>query len=361
MGSPAISEVANSFAVLHGRLAETVVGARLAALGHARRRDLLDDRLDRRRPRLDASRARHVADGAETDRGDERILALDALDVRRDRVQHPVAAEDLALVREVDARQLELLAGNVLPDVELGPVRNREDADVLALADARVVEAPQLGSLRARVPLAEVVAKGENPLLRPAPLLVAAGAADRRVEAVLLDRVEQRRRLQPVARRTRSCLLDDAALVDRLLHGRDDEPLAELRDAAVAVLDRLREVVPRIDVHDRERKLARPERLLGEPQQDDRVLAAGEEQHRPLELRGDLTEDVDSLGLELVEVREGRERTRPGAHSASTFSGRRLSSSSRSSTAAADSLGIRPEVSRRSSGWSGSSYGAETP
>jgi hypothetical protein len=39
----------------------------------------------------------------------------------------------------------------------------------------------------------------------------------------------------------------------------------------------------------------------------------------------------------------------------------RLSSSSRSITVAADSEGVRPVVSRRSSGVSGSSYGAETP
>src|SRR5437899_2842872 len=129
----AASEVANAFAVLHGRLAEAVVGARLATLSHACRRDLLHDLLDRRRLRFDPAGAGHVADGAETDGSDERILALHALDVLRGRVQHPVAAEDLALVREVDARQLELLARDVLPHVELRPVRDREDADVLAL------------------------------------------------------------------------------------------------------------------------------------------------------------------------------------------------------------------------------------
>jgi hypothetical protein len=91
---------------------------------------------------------------------------------------------------------------------------------------------------------------------------------------VLLDRIEQRRRLEPVARRTRAGLLDDAAPVDRVLHRRDDQALAELCDAAVAKLDHLGEVVPGVDVHDRERELARPERPLGEPEQHDRVLAA---------------------------------------------------------------------------------------
>ncbi len=80
----------------------------------------------------------------------------------RGRVEHPVALEDLALVREVDRRQLEPLARDVLPDVELGPVGDREDAHLLALADAAVVEVPELGPLRARVPLAEVVAEARR-------------------------------------------------------------------------------------------------------------------------------------------------------------------------------------------------------
>src|SRR5439155_12849585 len=101
----------------------------------------------------------HVADGAEAHRRHERVLAGEPLDVLAGRVEHPVAPEDLPLVREVDRRQLELLALDVLPHVELGPVRDREDSDVLALADARVVEVPELGPLRARVPLAEVVAE----------------------------------------------------------------------------------------------------------------------------------------------------------------------------------------------------------
>jgi hypothetical protein len=124
---------------------------------------------------------------------------------------------------------------------------------------------------------------------------------------VLGHRVEQRRRLQLVPRRARARLLDDSALVDRLLHRRDHEALAELGDAPVAELDRLGEVVPRVDVHEREREAARAEGLFGQPEEDDRVLAAGEEQHGPLELGRDLAHDVDRLRLERVEMREADE------------------------------------------------------
>ena len=97
-------------------------------------------------------------------------------------------------------------------------------------------------------------------------------------------------------------VLDRAALVDRLLHRRDDQPLAQLGDAAVAEVEHLGEVVAGVDVHDRERERRRAERLLGQPQQHDRVLAAGEQEHRTLELGRHLAHDVDGLGLQLLEL-----------------------------------------------------------
>ena len=81
---------------------------------------------------------------------------------------------------------------------------------------------------------------------------------------------------------------------------------AELGDPAVPVVDDLGEVVAGVDVHEREREPGGPERLLGDLQHHRGVLAAGEEEHRVLELGGDLTEDVDRLGLERVEMGDRR-------------------------------------------------------
>src|SRR6202012_3976923 len=106
------------------------------------------------------------------------------------------------------------------------------------------LERPQLGPLALGVPLAEVVAEGEHALLGTGALLVAAGTTEGRVEAVLLDGVEQRGGLQPVARGTRAGLLSDTTLVDRVLDGGDDQPLTDVRDDAITELDDLREVVP---------------------------------------------------------------------------------------------------------------------
>jgi hypothetical protein len=154
-----------------------------------------------------------------------------------------------------------------------------------------------------RVPLAELVAEREDPLLRPGLLLVPPRAADAGVEAVLGDGVEERHRLVPVPRleRVREHHLAGA---DRVLDGPDDEPLAELRRAAIPEGDHLGVVVAGVHVQEREGEAGRPERLLGEPEQADRVLAPGEQEHRVRALSGDLAEDVDRLRFEPVEVGE---------------------------------------------------------
>ena len=55
-------------------------------------------------------------------------------------------------------------------------------------------------------------------------------------------------------------------------------------------------------MHQREGEAARAECLLGETEQHDRVLAAREQQHGPLELGRDLAHNVDGFRLELIEV-----------------------------------------------------------
>src|SRR6266540_2790511 len=256
------SEVALALAVFHGCFREAVVGPGRAAFGDPRRRDLDGDLLRRGRDRLDGGGAAHVADGPEPHRGLEHLFPVVDGQVGPDGHEHPVAAEDLATVRVVDRRQLDGVGGDVLPDVELRPVRQREDAEMLAGAMAAVVQAPQLGPLVLRVPLPELVAVREHALLGASLLLVAATAAEHGVEAVLGDRLEQDRGLEPVARRARA-VLDDPSGGDRIGNRGDDEPDSQLGDPAVAEVERLGEVVPRVDVHDRERDRSGRERLLG--------------------------------------------------------------------------------------------------
>src|SRR5579862_1142550 len=231
------SEIALALTVLHRGLGDAVIGAGLAALGDPGGGDLADHLFEGAGVRTHGAGAGHVADRAVANRGRERVLAVHELDVGAHRVEHPVAGEHLALVGEVDGGDLEALLRDVLPHVELGPVRKGEHTDVFPGADAAVIERPQLWALALGVPLAEIVAKGEDPLLGPRALLVAAGATEGGVEAVLLDGIQQGGRLQPVARGARTLLLDDTTAIDRVLDAGHDQPLPELVDEAVTELD----------------------------------------------------------------------------------------------------------------------------
>ncbi len=185
--------------------------------------------------------------------------------------------------------------------------------------DAAVQQLPQLGPLVLRIPLAVGVAQREDALLGARALLVAPRAAERRVEAAGLQRVEQRLGLERAAAALRADQKRLRPVGDRLGVGVHDQPRADLGGVPVAELDHLAELVGRVDVQQRKRDRARVERLLREPQQHRRVLADRIEHHRPLELGDHLAHDVNALGLERPEVvvpqrglRGHHARCRPG-------------------------------------------------
>src|SRR4051794_15972757 len=294
-------EAAFLLAALHAGLRDAVVGASPAPLRQPGRRDLGDHVVGGRGRGLDTAGAGRVPDGPEAHRGLERVLALGRLDEPVHGEEHAVPLDDLAPVRVVEVRELDLLVPDVGPDVELGPVGEGERADVLALAVPAVVEAPQLRPLVPGIPLAELVAEAEHPLLGPGLLLVAAGAAEDGPELVLVDAAQEGDGLQPVAGRAR-VVLGHPARVDVVLDAGHDQPQAVLLHGLVPELDDLVEVLAGVDVHDREGHRRRPEGLHGEVQHDDRVLAAGEQQSGLLDRRRDLADDVDGLGLQHLEV-----------------------------------------------------------
>ena len=101
-------------------------------------------------------------------------------------------------MRVVDGREIDAFTADVLPDVELRPVRQREGAQVLTGPHGALVQLPQLGPLALGVPLSERVPERKDALLGTRLVLVAARTAEGGVEPVGVDGVEQGRGLQAV-------------------------------------------------------------------------------------------------------------------------------------------------------------------
>ena len=279
-------------------------------LGGRREEHLLDDLRQRVGVRLDRARERVAAERPEAHAlhlaAPRRARAAHALVVDHD--PRPVAVDDRPLVGEVERHDRDLLAVDVEPDVELGPVREREDADRLAAPVARVVEPPELGPLVLRVPAVLRRAEGEDPLLRARLLLVAPRPAEGGVEAVLVERLLEPLGLHHVG-------VHDRAAVERVDAARD-AVLVHVHEEVDAVLLRhpgaegvhLLELPRRVDVQERERRRRRRERLLGQAEHDRAVLADRVEHHRVLGGGDDLAHDVDRLGLEPLEMCEPNAR-----------------------------------------------------
>src|SRR5262249_56571799 len=94
----------------------------------------------------------------------------------------------------------DLLQIDVLPFVELGPVRKRKHADGCLRAEPGVVEAPELWTLVLGVPLPEFVADRKEALLGAGLLFVPAGAPHGSVEHMMTESRQPGLRLeQPAA------------------------------------------------------------------------------------------------------------------------------------------------------------------
>jgi len=82
----------------------------------------------------------------------------------------------------------------------------------------------------------------------------------------------------------------------------DDQLTPEALHQPISKLDRLRKVVARIDVQERNWKLARRKRLDGQTHHHNRVFPPREQESRPLKLCGDFTHDENRLGFEVREM-----------------------------------------------------------
>ena len=211
-------------------------------------------------------------------------------------------------LREIERHHRNVLDVDVVPDVELGPVRERKHADALPWRDAAVQEVPELGALALGIPLALGAAQREHPLLGARLLFVAARAAESGVEPSSRQAVEQRLRFEQRAAALRAEGERLRAGVERFLVGVHDQAGADLRRVPVAEGDHLPELVAGVDVQQRKRDRAGIESLLRQAQQHRRVLADRVEHHRPLEFGDHFAQDVDALGFERAQVVEARRR-----------------------------------------------------
>ena len=144
----------------------------------------------------------------------------------------------------------------------------------------------------------------EKTLLGTGLFLVTAGATDTGIKLVLFYSIQQSGGLQAIATGIITLLLLHAPLVNTLLHGADHQPGIQLFHQGIAIVQRLLEIVPCVDMQQGERNLGRIEGLVCQIGNHNGVFAAGEKYGRPLELRRHLSQDVDGLRFQFFQMSE---------------------------------------------------------
>ena len=172
---------------------------------------------------------------------------------------------------------------------------------MFARIDAGIEQVPDFGPLIFRVPLAEVVAETEEAFLRAGLFLVAPRAANQTIKLKFLNRREQRGNLQLVAADFAGSGHSDA-FGDGVFDFADDEFGAEFLGAAITEFIQFGEMMAGIHVEQRHWDVGRAERFFRQAQQGNGILAAGEEQGGPIELRRDFTHDVNRLGFQVLQM-----------------------------------------------------------
>ena len=208
----------------------------------------------------------------------------------------------------VDRRQRNAFAGDVLPDVELGPVADREHAKVLTRLQFVVEQGPQLGALGLGLPLAKAVAVRKDALFGAGFFFVAAGTANQRVKSKLFNRFEQRDRLVHVAAFARVGQAH-GAFFHGVFDAAHDQLGTQFLGARVAEVGHFLEVVAGVDHEQRVGDAAATrgacfssEGFFGALEHDQRVLAARKQQGGALESGGDFAQDEDGFFFQCVEV-----------------------------------------------------------
>ena len=298
-------KIALAFLLFHAARLVVIDDSALAFAGGGEEH-FLDDFGQRGSGRLDGASKRVAAKRAEADDplfGFGGDFGGHAVVV--DQNQSTVHVDNLSLRRKVERDDRDFFEVDVLPNVELGPVRDRKDADALALADLAVVDVPQLGALVFGVPSMVFVAEGVDTFFGTRLFFVATGTAERGVELVLVERLLERVGLHDVS-------VDITAVgerADALLHAffvdvDDQIPAKLVTNEILAERDHLLELPGRVDVHQRERRLGGVESLFGQPDHYGRIFADRVEHDRVVELGSNFADDMDALGFELLEVRK---------------------------------------------------------
>jgi len=203
---------------------------------------------------------------------------------------------------KVERHNLDIFRHDILPDVQFGPVADREDPDTFALGLFGIVQIPQFRTLVFGVPPMTGSAEREYALFCATFLLVTPCSAKSYVETVQVQRLLQPFGLPHIGMKWAVIERIDPAFL-RFLILMDDQFHAGILCRFFAQRVHILEFPRCIYVKKRERRGRRKEGLLREMQQYCAVLTDAIHHHRFFCLGDHFPHDMDRFGFKSLQMR----------------------------------------------------------
>src|SRR5690606_31843504 len=98
--------------------------------------------------------------------------------------QLAISGNDVPFVGEINRRQINVLAADVIPHIQFRPVTDGEYAYIFSFMYPSIVDVPQLRSLALGIPLPELIAYRKDTFLRTCLFFIPPRTADAGIKAV---------------------------------------------------------------------------------------------------------------------------------------------------------------------------------
>src|SRR5450631_1254070 len=85
---------------------------------------------------------------------------------------------NVPFMREINGRQVYFFATYIIPDIEFGPVTDREYAYIFSFLNFAIINIPEFGPLPLRIPLAKFVTYRKYSFLGARFFLISSGPAN---------------------------------------------------------------------------------------------------------------------------------------------------------------------------------------
>src|SRR5688572_26587615 len=207
-----------------------------------------------------------------------------------------------SFMRKIDRWQGNIFFTDIIPDIQLCPVADREHSYIFTFMDTSIISIPKLRSLKLWIPLTKFITNGKNPFFCSCFFFIAAGTTNTSIKLEFFNSIKQRMCLQPVTAGKFSFWLSKVLLFDRIFYFTNNQIRIYFFCQFITKSKCFRKIVTGVNMYQGERYFPRRKCFFSQMHQRNRIFSTTEKQSRFFKLCHYFTENINTLRFQLFQV-----------------------------------------------------------